>query len=110
MEFDINLDVRIFESNCEPELVISKALSLWQNKTQAPPVGLVGFSCDAEHQTVAQLASQWQLPLLAPGMRRILGAKKSPQREQASTTVRTGLHRKVQSSTKLLLNAFKCCK
>jgi len=92
LEFGIDLDVRIFESNCEPELVISKVLSLWQNRTQAPPVGFVGFSCDAEHQTVAQLASQWQLPLLTPGMRRVLGAKESPRREQASTTVRTGLH------------------
>ncbi|CAG5098647.1 Oidioi.mRNA.OKI2018_I69.XSR.g15855.t1.cds [Oikopleura dioica] len=91
-EFGIDLDVNIFESNCQPDLVISKTLSLWQNRSQAPPVGLVGFSCDAEHHTVAQLASQWELPLIAPGMRRILGEKDSPRRKKASTTIRTGLH------------------
>jgi len=93
--FNVQLNVTIIESDCAPDVAVNRMVAIVRRGWEQPnlrPVALVGFTCDAEYDTIGSLAGKWKLPIITAGMRRIMNDMEHRTKRGLDTTVRTGVN------------------
>ena len=94
-DFDIELNPKYLMTDCDPAKTINKIAAIYHRGVRSEkqesdrPVAFVGFACDAEYNSFAELSAHddWRVPIIATGVRTNLAQRRS----QLDTTIRVGV-------------------